>query len=249
MKEFDYLNYHTEYSCEGTYKKKLSREVCFSEVFDMIEDDSDIKYTVLLYPGINMCVDKHRSNACLFSVQEVKNHLRQLRGIYPFSYKVIEKINEDNVPYFKVTLHIKDVPASFHKYVLTWLRYTYEYPYNVILRDAYRLKQDPEFRFMSIADLFNVVSNCCNDFVGEGHSISADNIHRPLKKEELKERIKEVDRLNDIYQFLELRKNKLPRKIDKYGTKDLEYWSQKLFDVRKPIYMKMYNAIKNEVEK
>ena len=41
-------------------------------------------------------------------------------------------------------LRLNNVPPTFHKYVLTWLRYTYEFPYNVFLKDAYNLKSIPE---------------------------------------------------------------------------------------------------------
>lgn len=244
MKEFNYLSYHTEYSCTGTFNKKMSKEVCFARVFHNVKDDSDIVYTIILYPGVDFCVKHHRSNACLFNRHEVENHLRQLRGIFPFSYRVLEKINKDDQVYYGVTLHIKEVPATFHKYVLTWLRYTYEFPYNVILRDAYRLKKDPIFRFESISNIFNIVSNCSQEYVGEGHSIAEASVHKPLKKDQLRERIKAVNELNSIYTILNANKPKLPENIGKFGTRDLGYWSEELFEHRKPIYMEMYNIIK-----
>ena len=221
-------------------------DVCFSNVFSRMNNNSDIIYTVRLYPGVDLCVKNHHSNACLFSRHEVRNHLRQLRGMYPFRYRVLEKATDDGQIYYEVVIHLKEVPATFHKYVLTWLRYTYEYPYNVILKDAYRLKKDPTFRFESIANIFNVVSNCCSDYVGEGHSVAEASIHEPLRKDELRERIREVDRLNSIYKILSIKKTKLPEEIEGFGYRDLEYWSEELFELRKPTYMKMYNAIKSK---
>lgn len=249
MNEFKYLSYHTEYSCVGSYKRKMSVSACFSEIFSRVRDNSDIIYKVLVYPGTDLCTEKHYSNACLLSKHEVRNHLRQLRSIYPFGYRVLEKFRDDGQMYYEVMLHLKGVPVTFHKYVLTWLRYTYEYPYNVILRDAYMLKKDPAFRFESISNIFNVVSNCCPDYVGEGHSVSEDSIHDPIKKEELREQIRRVDRLNSIYKILSLKKFKLPEELRDFDCKDLEYWSPELFELRKPIYMKMYNAIKKSKKK
>lgn len=243
MNEFKYLSYHTEYSCDGTCNKKMSSEVCFSGIFSKITNESDITYNIRLYPGLDLCVESHNSNACLFTKNELKNHLRQLNDMYPFSYRVVEEVVRDKVCY-RVVLHLKDVPATFHKYVLTWLRYTYEYPYNVILRDAYILKKDPIFRFESISNIFNVVSICCPAFVGEGHSISADSINKPLRKKELRDRIKEVNRLNGIYEKLKLKKSKLPDKIRDFDCYDAEYWSEELFEFRKPTYMNMFNKIK-----
>lgn len=247
MKEFSYLSYHTEYSCTGSYNRNMSAGVCFAEAFSAIRNDSDIVYNVRLYPGVDLCVRRHLSNACLFSKREINNHLRQLKYMYPFNYKILEK-TEDGKLFYEVVLHLKEVPATFHKYVLTWLRYTYEYPYNVILRDAYTLKKDPMFRFESIANIFNVISICCPTFVGEGHSISANSVNSPLKKEELRAKIREVNYLNHIYEKLSLKKSKLPDEIRDFNCQDLEYWSEELFELRKPTYLKMYHAIKNKIK-
>ena len=244
MKEFRYLSYHTEYSCSGTYNLKMGARVCFANVFNMVNDDSNIKYKIRLYPGIDFCKKANHSNACLFSKQEIRNHLLQLKALYPFSYRVADKMKDDN-KIIVIHLHLKDVPATFHKYILTWVRYLYEYPYNVILKDAYWLKKDPRFRFQSISALFNIVACCQKCYVGEGHSIREDHIHTPITKAELKERIKKVKCLNDIYKDMNIGRNVLPEKIGKFSYNDIEYWSEELFnEVRKPVYVELYNRVK-----
>lgn len=222
----------------------MCSNVCFSSAFNAVKDDSDIQYTIRLYPGIKFGVDRHKSNICVLNKREIKNHLRQLTEIFPFEYNVTKtKVND--YPCYEVYLHLYNVPATFHKYVLTWLRYSYEFPYNVILKDTYILKKDPMFRFTSISNLFNVVSNCYPYGVGEGHSISESHVHVPLKKAELKERIKEVNRLNSIYQELQgINKERLPTKIENFSTTDIEYWSPEFFEMRKNVYINMYNQIK-----
>ena len=245
MKEFSYLSLYTEYSMSGSVDAGMRATVCFGNAFRSLSKDSDITYNIRVYPGAFLCLNKRRNNACFLNVKEIGNHLRQLKGIFPFEYKVSETRNEENIPCYLVTMHIKDSPVLFHKYALTWLRYVYEYPYNVILKDAYRLKKDPVFLFTSIATLFNVVSNCYDHGVDETHSISENHTHIPLKKKELRERIKKVKCLEKIYNHLRVEKEYLPYKLEKYKSYDLEYWSDELFDKRKPFYMKMYNKIKN----
>lgn len=246
MNEFRFLSYHTEYSCTGTYNKEMCANACFAGVFSRVHYDSDIVYTIHLYSGIDFCTKYHYSNACLFSKHEIRNHLRQLKGIYPFGYRVLEKSNNEGQVYYEVKLHLNNVPATFHKYVLTWLRYTYEYPYNVILKDTYRLKKDSMFRFESIANIFNVVSNCYPDDVNDIHSIAENIIHKPLRKCKLCERIRKADRLEEIYNFLYINAIKLPKQIEGFECKDLEYWSEELFELKKSTYIEMYKTIKSK---
>ena len=194
--------------------------------------------------GINFCKSKHRSNACLFSKHEIRNHIRQLKDLYPFNYKVLDRV-ENGVQIIAVYLNLKNVPVLFHKYILTWVRYLYEFPYNVLLRDAYWLKEDPQFRFQALSRIFNIVTYCNKRYVGEGHSISEAHLHVPMTKKDLRERIAEAIKLNDIYEALDLKYNEVPYIIEKFSNRDIEYWSREFFDtIRKPVYINLFNQIK-----
>lgn len=247
MREFSCLNYHAEYTCEGSIKTEGNGDACFSSIFRSLTNTCNNVYRVVVYKDDHFIKLVRGSNACFLSKIELSNHLRQLQSLYPFKFSIIEEtreVDEDiSVPCYLVTMHLKDVPELFHKYVLTWLRYTYEFPYNTILLDTYRLKKFPIFRFTSISNLFNIVSNCANVHVGEGHSISESHVHQPLSKKELRERIRKVETLNSIYKSLRLSKNILPETIEGYKPCDLEYWSLDLFEIRKPYYLQMYNKI------
>lgn len=222
----------------------MGARICFATVFNKVNDDSNIKYKIRLYPGIDFCKKAGRSNACLFSKQEIRNHLLQLKDLFPFSYRVLDEMKEGN-KIIVIHLHLKDVPATFHKYILTWIRYLYEYPYNVILKDVHWLRKDSRFRFQSISSLFNIVACCQVCYVGEGHSIREYHIHTPITKAELKERIGEVKCLNNIYKNMDIGKDVLPEKIGEFSYDDIEYWSEELFnEVRKPVYVKLYNKVK-----
>lgn len=248
MKDFRYLSYWTEYSCAGSLRKRMSHGACFSYVFNTVTDKSDVEYKVILYKGINFSKNNHVSNACLLSKEGIRRHLRLLKELYKFHYRVLDyKGNDRHKDYdrFIVYLRVKDVPSTFHKYILTWLRYTYEYPYNVILRDTYLLKSDPIFRFESISNLFNLVLGCYGEFVDNIHQIPGGRYVEFLKVSDLREKIQKVIYLGEIYQAnKEVRDNVIiPECIGTYNTEDIEYWDEG-FDVRKPIYMKAYKEIK-----
>lgn len=243
MKEFKFLDYCTEYSCKGDLKKEMNREGCFGYVFDNIEDNSDVVYNILLYKGVNYSKKKHFSNACLFTKKEIRNHLRLLKIMYPFSYSVRDYGKKDGFDVILVQLHLKDVPGTFHKYILTWLRYTYEYPYNVLLKDAYLLRKDSTFRFESIANLFNLTIGCFCDNPRDIHQIPRNQVSIRMKVSDIKERIKKVYFLSDIYEKLRSKNDIVPKSIGNYSVEDIEYWETG-FETRKPIYMKVYKDIK-----
>lgn len=241
MKEFRFLNYSTEYLASGDIKVREGNYACFSDVFNKIKDNKSVHYEIIMHKGIEYAKENGRSNACLFTKQEVKNHISILSTIFPLNIKVIEKAKT-----FTVILDIKDVPGTFHKYALTWTRYLYEYPYNVLLKDAYMLKKNEKvFMFESIANLFNLAISCFCDDPRDIHQIPNNRITEPLTKKELREQIKKMNCLNDLYKVLNYKDLKIPEQVGDFGTEDIEYWSDpKIFnDSRKPIYLKVYSQI------
>ncbi len=243
MREFSFLKYHTVYSCGGDIKKELAPEACFEYVFKNVEDNFNVTYQVIIYLGTDYSKKTHKSNACLFSRKEVYNYLKLLKTLYPIKISVKNYTKDGSYDRLLVTLHIEKVPMTFHKYALAWLRYTYEFPYNVLLKDVYELKKDPIFRFESIANLINLTIGCYCEYLRSVHQIPSNQVSIKMKLKEVKERIKEVDRLNDIYRRLEDKKNSIPKNINGFSVNDIEYWTNG-FEDRKPIYINVYKDIK-----
>lgn len=241
MREFKYTSYHTEYACEGDYNYSTSGDACFREVFYNVYSNSHLFYHIILYRGVEYVTKTQHSNACLFTKSKVIQHLRQAQALYPFVFKV-EESSRHNYPIFIIHLELNNVPRLFHKYLLSWIRYLYEFPYNVLLLDAKRLKKDPAFKFIPTPDAFNVVATSFPDYYGTGHGI-AYRYSQKLTRAQLKERISKVSTLNAIYQLLnaEAREHweKIPEYIGSFTTDDIEYWSEEYFEkYRKPIYLR-----------
>lgn len=249
MNDFQFLDYHTEYSCKGTFEKKMSVEACFSFVFRRTgEENVSEEYEVILYKGTDFSRATHNSNSCLFTKKQIRNHLRQAQGIYPFDFYITEAPDWGNgYNVFKVRLKLTNVPGTFHKYLLTWLRYTYEYPYNVILYDAYKLKKDPCFRFTSMSDLFNLVLSCFSEDLRDIHQIARNQVSKPMLKRDIREKLQNIQTLNNVYARLKSKggKNQIPDKDGDFTTSDFEFWeSDNIFERRrKPIYMNVYKEI------
>lgn len=249
MKDFQFLDYHTEYSCKGAFKKDMDVEACFSFVFRHTDEENvSEEYEVILYKGTDFSREKHNSNSCLFTKKQIRNHLRQAQGIYPFDFYITEVTNwGDGYNVFKVRLKLTNVPGTFHKYLLTWLRYMYEYPYNVILYDAYKLKKDPCFRFTSMSDLFNLVLGCFNENPGDIHQIARNQVSKTMLKRDIREKLQNIRRLNDVYDELKNKgdNNQIPNEDGDLTTSDFEFWeSDDIFERRrKPVYMNVYKEV------
>lgn len=249
MKDFQFLDYWTEYSCKGAFEKEMDTEACFSFVFRNISrKDVSEEYEVILYKGTDFSREKHSSNSCLFTKKQIKRHLKQAQDIYPFDFRITEVADwKDNFDVFKVQLKLTDVPGTFHKYLLTWLRYTYEYPYNVILYDAYKLKKDPCFRFTSMSDLFNLVLGCFNENPRDIHQIAKNQVSKPMRKKDIRTKLRNIEKLNNVYTKLKgkVKNNQIPEKCGNLTTTDIEFWkSEDIFEyIRKPVYMNVYKEI------
>lgn len=216
----------------------MQARACFGYVFSGVKNNSSVKYQIVLYMGTKYSAEQHKSNACIFTKQEVRNHLKLLKSLYPLQYSVRDYKDKNGYKRILVTLNIENTPATFHKYALTWLRYLYEFPYNVLLRDAYTLKKERTFRFESIANLFNLTLSCYCKNPRDIHQIPSNTIIQRLKLADIKRRIKQVNLLNDIYEDGDEKTLKIPEKIQDFSVEDIEYWNTG-FGERKPIYMEI----------
>ena len=249
MNDFQFLDYPTEYSCKGTLEKEMDVEACFSFVFNQIDEGNvSEEYEVILYKGTAFSREHHNSNSCLFTKKQIRNHLKQAQGIYPFDFYITEAAKwRGGYNVFKIHLKLTNVPGMFHKYLLTWLRYMYEYPYNVILYDAYKLKKDPCFRFTSMSDLFNLVLGCFNENPAAIHQIAENQVSKTMLKRDIREKLQNIQILNNVYVKLKnkVKINQIPNEDGDLTTTDFEFWeSDDIFERRrKPVYMNVYKEI------
>ena len=240
MDDFKFLNYHTEYKCEGTINKKFQKEACFGDIFKHDLDYLEEKYLIRLYKKDYILKNK-ANNSCFVGRKEIKRHLKMISSLLVFDKYEFEIEEKEN--YFDVTLEIK-ADRFYHQYVLTWLRYLYEFPFNMILKDAKRMRKEKEFKFESLSNLFVVISNCYTDiFDREIHTISRGS-SRLLSNKQISERMKyliyEGDRrLNHIYE------NQQGQDIIKGKLYDLKFWeSEKKYKERLVEYKKSYKKCK-----
>ena len=82
---------------------------------------------------------------------------------------------------------------------LTWIRYLYEYPYNLVLYDSFKLREDK--RFIEKSNYLNIVNFVTtfysNDWI---HQIPKSLVRIPefITRKSFKDRLMKCDYLNDI---------------------------------------------------
>ena len=123
----------------------------------------------------------------------------------------------------------------------------YEYPYNVILHDAYKLKKEPCFRFTSMSNLFNLVLGCFNENPRDIHQIAKNQVSKTMLKRDIRDKLQNIRMLNNIYDKLKnkVNNNQIPDEDGNLTTSDFEFWeSDDIFERRrKPVYMNVYKEI------
>ena len=248
VKQFVYLNFHTEYSSEGTLNKEMEREYCFGDVF-YNDAEQDNYYEIRIYKNLSGVEDGAKNNACFMSKDELFNYISIAKRIHDFSLEIDD---DEEHEMFTVKLSL-DAPRVVHRYILTWLRYSYEFPFNMYLMDAMRLKNTTGFRRDDLFNLYNLVS------ASSGYEFHGDNIHcignagwvrkfYPVKEQiQIVEKAENTQEVNDLYPAIAVKIDHLDSIFNDYfeDLKSLEFWQDnKLFKKRVSLYKKNKELIK-----
>lgn len=240
MEEFNYLSYHTRYSSEGDVPVRLGNYACFSSIFSSGNNTIKNSYEIVLYTDIDNAKENHNNNYCPFSEKLINRHIHLLTYLFPIKWKILTK---DNSIILSVEL---EGAKMYHMYALTWIRYLYEFPYNMILMDAYNLKGNKLFTFTSIETLFNLISESYRDYFEELHALYPAKVHIPIKIKQLREKLKKVYSLHYIFNDMNCGCGQEVC-IPNHSPYDVEFWSNEFYSIRETCYINNYlNIIKNK---
>lgn len=178
----DYLNSHT---------------VCFGSLVNSMREDGNIHnhYTIAIFKPQNeegWDINGMNANATLLNINEIRNHIRIVKKLFNFSFKVIEK--EDR---YHVHIDINQ-PKIYHRYLLSWIRYTYEYPFNIACLDMHEMRNQPECRFISTPNLM-LTTLLFTISPRIDHCICNQGVPKGLTNSKLKERFAQTNKLNRFY--------------------------------------------------
>ena len=199
---FNYLNYDTIYQASGdlTFRNKaLNGEACFSYIFRNVINRTrqHVVYRIYISTDPGYMQDYKASNLCILTEEQIRFHITYLRFISSFKYKITKEFIGDYSG-FRIDLDLNAI-GSVHKMFLTWIRYLYEFPYNLVLYDSFKLREDK--RFIEKSNYLNIVN-----FVTAFYS--SDYIHQIprfcyhisefITRKSFKDRLMKCDYLNDI---------------------------------------------------
>ena len=199
---FEYLSYSTIYQASGDLvfeNKDLEGQACFSYIFRNVRNNKKqhIIYSIYISTDPSFIQDNRESNLCILTEEQIRFHMSYLRFISSFKYKITKKFIDDYSG-FRIDLDLNAI-GNVHKMFLTWIRYLYEYPYNLVLYDSFKLRE--EKRFIEKSNYLNIVNFVTtfysNDWI---HQIpkSHHNIPEFITRKSFKDRLMKCDHLNDI---------------------------------------------------
>lgn len=236
--EFRGMNYHTVYSATGFKNVNKCRHACFSDISLYARGRRKESGTAQYKLYICVTDAENRTgndDACLVDIDK---YLTLLKDVVNFDFK-IEKEDEDHVV---VTVDFTG-PLVLHFFLLTCIRYTYEYPHNVILLDAMMLHDTGECADLNIIDLYNIVNRSMFNGTDGLHGVlgyTSQCLVRPLTKKELHNRSRCTESLNDFYHSIDI-------KVDNFNYGQIrKYYSENqinTFGKRVKAYIENYNKV------
>lgn len=163
------------YVCYGRFTKECPRRVL----------TQNFKIRLWKLNSKVMTEDGH-NNVCLYNKKEIENHLKEIQKVHKFDYTIICKRN-----YYIIDINIV-AHALYIKVVLTWVRLLYEFPYNVLYREALQLQKMKEFSNMNLLSIYNFVCSTMDRQASVGYEsgfIYSSRFTEPITYKELKNRI------------------------------------------------------------
>lgn len=156
--DFKYSNLCTIYSCSGACSLERRERPCYHSAVENLRSNSSnnfINYSIIVLDGESYAISANVKNACYLNKQQIKTHLKQINKYLNKPVKfTVTNTDYKGFSAFKIDISITGSKRD-HLFALTWIRHLYEYPFNLILLDAHRLRRDPKYTFTSYLNL------CC----------------------------------------------------------------------------------------
>lgn len=195
------------YPCFGRFQS-AARELLIRETPH--GDNEKLRHEETLYIVINTniqeAVDYHQY--CWMTVEELVNHINIVKSLFDgFEFSVLK---DEKNNFMKVKFLFKEDITLFNiRFLLTWMRYSYEWAISMATMDAYRIFKHPEYMpelaKESIFNLVEITDKLTYPHVLHDQVISPTGI--PMEFELLKSRISQCEnyscRLNGIYDKVE----------------------------------------------
>lgn len=150
--------------------KGFITSVCFRTIFNIFYGRYNNNFESIYKLKCYKHFTEQSGNFCALDKSQVLAILRYMRRVFDIKTNLHE--TQD---YYLFTFHITGKPIK-HKFVLTFSRVFYEFPYNEIAVDVFRLRnkgivENVTYSNKSFIELYNLILNTWLSYCGSGHSL------------------------------------------------------------------------------
>ena len=157
------LSLHTEWRAFGdgvnTEKEKRIYSSCYGSKFPVFHGNQ--RYEIWMYHSGDGFKAGRRTDTFL-GKEEIVNHVEYIRDLLPEGTVTDIQIEDDNdeggARKYKLSLQVHG-ENIYHKLVLNWIRYAYELPYSLILKDVLRMEERGDFKELGRFNKFILASS------------------------------------------------------------------------------------------
>lgn len=216
---FNFLNLYTKYKVvskdAGINLDLLDQgNACFYKLFAAVKSNDKKEYHFEL--SVRICLglkdaENGYSNYVPLTFDELDWYFGQLNKVVPFTYNYKKIENEEEA-------YLLNIDTTTHaiklKWLLTVIRYIYEYPFNFAITEAIKLKMAKKFVNINVINVFNIIGTTVEDSTcwNENHTVGRCD-HGPLKFISFSDLSKLLDRyqgmLEDVYDEVEFNDHRL----------------------------------------
>ena len=249
IRNYSYFGFRPQYSCELYLDKALvktisylsGREPCFREVFRYLNCTSSVHKGIYKLQ-CNKTFKDGSGNYCSLNKTNIMKIIRYMRSSLDVKIKLTDTPDK-----YIFDMEITGKPIK-HKWVLTFCRVFYEWPYNEMAVDVFRIREAKtlggvDITHKSFLELYNLTISAHKYYIGQDQSLFR-NLGVDLSGKELKKKLDtntsrvqficEFDKSDKLYDLLEKQPSSL------YENVDLE----ETFPQRLKLYSKNYEIIK-----
>lgn len=199
-------------------------QACFTTLFSLFPKGSfskEVKLEIIINTDHEKAQNVNRDNYMFLTPRERKLWMCTLQTIIPFEYKFNllsgKKTKEEHKRLFEkgylLTINVKKLNYLQCKFLTTAIRYFYEYPYHILLKEAIMLKaaleKSGKYADVNLLQCLNLTTHYLGRYLGtgNGHSlipcgdalVDIDNLNQKLSTEERTSYMHDL--FNDIRKF------------------------------------------------
>lgn len=150
------LNWCTLYDSRGTFGNIKNNDEftvqrpCFHDTYPGTGRNIKQKIKIAIKKG-TCRVRRNDNHYCPFPYKRIVEHIDYLKELMDFTYSIEDRKNQ-----YIVTVDFEGKGIYF-RILVSWIRYLYEFPANMAMKDVYRIKDLPEFKGINIFSLSTLV--------------------------------------------------------------------------------------------